>query len=59
MLAQLHPDGVLILEETEAIVTGNAAFRNYRTLAKRLVATRGVTLYPGAALAELAASSPA
>lgn len=58
-LGQLHPLGVLVIEETETIETGNPVFRRYLDLAERLVATRGASLYPGAALAELAASSPA
>jgi len=58
-LAQLPPLGVLVLEETEAIQTGNPVFRGYLALAQRLLTTRGAVLYPGAALAELAASSPA
>jgi organic hydroperoxide reductase OsmC/OhrA/SAM-dependent methyltransferase len=53
-LGQLHPHGILLIEETEAIETRNPAFRRYLALAERLLATRGATLYPGAALAELA-----
>jgi organic hydroperoxide reductase OsmC/OhrA/trans-aconitate methyltransferase len=58
-LAQLRPQGVLVLEETEVIQTDHPVFRSYLALAERLVATRGAKLYPGAVIAELAASSPA
>ncbi len=57
-LSQLHPLGVLVIEETEAIETANPAFRDYLALAERLVASRGGTLYAGSALARLAGSSP-
>jgi len=56
-LSQLHPLGVLILEETEAIETANPVFRDYLALAEQLVASRGGTIYAGSALARLAASS--
>jgi organic hydroperoxide reductase OsmC/OhrA/SAM-dependent methyltransferase len=57
-LAQLHPHGILAVEETEAIETGSPVFGHYLALAEKLVATRGATLFPGAALAELAESLP-
>lgn len=56
-LSQLHPLGVLVLEETEAIETANPVFRDYLALAEQLVASRGGTIYAGFALARLAASS--
>ena len=58
-LAQLSPLGVLVLEETETIETANPVFRRYLALAEKLLATRGATLHPGAALAKLATSAPA
>lgn len=58
-LTQLCPLGVLLLEETEEIENANPVFCRYLALAEKLVATRGATLTPGAALAELAASAPA
>jgi trans-aconitate 2-methyltransferase len=50
---RLTAGGVLVLEETERIVTADPSFSAYLRLVTDLVATRGATLLPGPRLAAM------
>jgi trans-aconitate 2-methyltransferase len=51
--SQLRPDGVLVLDEVEAIETPPGPLRDYLDLATRVVATGGAELFSGALLRPL------
>lgn len=54
-VAQLAPDGFVVLEEPESIDTDDEVFRRYLALTTGMVASRGAEMFVGPALAGLPA----
>jgi trans-aconitate 2-methyltransferase len=50
---QLHPDGLLVIEEVQAIQTSNRTFRAYLSIVEAMLADQDGCLYVGPVLASL------